>query len=222
MPTGLTLSAKFAQQIAVSAIYHIGGPLIVFLTLYRNLNKKQGWLLVLRWMLDTLWQTKKCIRVLSHATKNAFVYITSGMQGFQQGAQLSQHQQHLRHTQAPNIHPVGPEQLQQACQHGIHQAPLSHQQPWFLQPQHGVQQPPPGQQQSGYHQPHYDVQYPPPGQQQPAYRQPPNAVQESPLEQQPSHPHPQHIDQHPPTGQNHHTNTKLSSGQFTTERRGIL
>ena len=196
---------------------------------------------------------------------NAFVYITSGMHGFQQGAQLSQHQQHIQHIQAPSMHPVGPELLQQEYQHGIHLQPLSHRQPSYLQPQHGVQQqpwynqtqvhsvknpplgeqqprysqawhsvkePPLGQQRTGYQ---YGVQQyiqqqhdfePPPGQQQSQYTQLQHSQYPLPGQKQPGYPQAQYGNQHPPAGQQYHTNTQLQqpppSGQFTGERQGIL
>ena len=95
--------------------------------------------------------------------QNAFVYITSGIQGFQQGAQLSQHQQQPpQHIQPPYMHPIGSEQL---YQHGIQQPPPDWQQPGYIQRQHHIQYPPPGQKQPGYPQAQYGNQHPPAGQQ---------------------------------------------------------
>ena len=156
--------------------------------------------------------------------QNAFVYITSGIQGFQQGAQLSQYQQQQpQHIQAPYMHPVGSEQL---YQHGIQQPRPDRQQPGYTQPQYGVTHSPPDWQQPGYTQPQYDVQ-PPPGKQQSGYTQRQHHTQYPPPGlTQPGYPQAQYGNQHPPAGQQYHTNTQLQqplpSGQFTRERQGIL
>ena len=149
------------------------------------------------------------------------------MHGFQQGAQLLQHQQQPQCIQVPNIHPVGPDQLQQAYKHGIPQPPLSHQQPWYPQPQHGVQQPLPGKQQPCYTQTQHSVKEPLPGQQQPQYTQTQHSVKDPPPgQQQPWYTQAQYGNQHQVAGQQYHTNMQLQqpppSGQFTRERQGIL
>ena len=153
---------------------------------------------------------KKCIRVLSYIT-NAFVYITSAMHGFQQGAQLSQHQQQPQHIQAPSMHPLGPEQLQQVYQHGIHLQPLSHRQPCYTQTQHSVKEPPLGKQQPRYSQARHSVKDPPLGQQQTGYQY---GVQHPlPDWQQPGYIQQQH-DFEPPPGQQQSQYTQLQHSQY--------